>query len=142
MWRPLCGPKSKGYLPAPSGYTAGLERHGRAVIPSPWDASLKERKQCQQTALQDVVSAGYRAAYENCGTKQPTPQQKKTTYLSKKILIYWKMSDTTNPHKVVLALQQLLGGISHVPGRRSSFCSRVQRSTAVLPISHHFIFFS
>lgn len=98
VWRSLYGQKSKGCPPASSVYTAGLETCGRAVIPSPLDASLglsvhrdqlKERGQCQQIALQDVVSAGYRAACENCGTKQPTPQQKKTTDLSKKILFWF-----------------------------------------------------
>lgn len=76
------------------GYAVGLGRRGRTVIPSPLDASLgvpahkdqlKEWGQCQQIALQDVVSAGYRAAYGNCAIK-PTPQQKKTMDLSEKMI--------------------------------------------------------
>lgn len=73
---------ARGVRQHPAGL---LKRCGKAVISSPLASSLgvaagrdqlKERAQRQKTALQDVISSGYRAAYENSGTKQSTPQKK------------------------------------------------------------------
>lgn len=105
-WKWWCGDpyrvrSPRGVCQHPTGTLWGLERHGRAEIPSLMDATLgvsahrsqpKERGQCHQDALQVVVDAGYRAAYENCGTKRWTAQQKKTTDLSNIFFFWWCLS--------------------------------------------------